>query len=135
MVESLKNKADGSSLTEYYSEVAERLNSLSQSLINIDTGYCSPQVIEEIYLHVASLRSASHLTKLQDAAFLILAMERSLEQIRQSKVRYMQSDLINTLLRCLHVFFRAITYPKDPIVQEEVRSMVNLLQPFERFVA
>lgn len=115
---------------EFYSEVNESVERISQGLLKIEGTEVNKETIDSIYRDIHSIKGAVQLFGLQVAGTLAHAMENSLEGIRSSSAATFMEGHVSTLLLCLDLIGQTIQMPNSPEMAREADFMVTLLKPF-----
>lgn len=115
---------------EFFSEVAEASDRISNTLLKMETSEISKDTIDSLYRDIHSVKGAVQLFGLQLAGTLTHAMENSLEHARNSGATNLVDGHVSTLLLCLDLLTQAIHDPSSEEMSREVNFMVSLLAPF-----
>jgi two-component system chemotaxis sensor kinase CheA len=115
---------------EFFSEVSEASDRISNSLLKMESSEISKETIDSVYRDIHSVKGAVQLFGLQLAGILTHAMENSLENARNNEATSLLDGHVSTLLLCLDLMNQAIQDPTSEEMTREVNFMVSLLKPF-----
>lgn len=115
---------------EFFAEVNEGLERISDSLIRMDAGMGDKNLLDALYRDVHSIKGACQLFGLVDASAMSHAMENSLEGVRGKETFEIDKAHVSTLLLCVDMLGQCVQNPASEDIKKEVNFMANLLLPF-----
>lgn len=115
---------------EFYAEVREAMEHVSSSLMKIESGDMSKEMVNSVYRAIHTVKGASQLFELEAASKLAHAMESSLEKLRTEEMVHLEPDFLSVLLESVDLINHCVHDPTNSNVMKEVHSKVALLEKF-----
>lgn len=115
---------------EFYEEVAEGLERISEALLSIETDKGDAVILDALYRDIHSIKGAVQLFGLTEASGLAHAMENSLESIRGRESFEMDKAHVSTLLLCIDLMNQTVQRAGEQDILKEVNFMASLLANF-----
>lgn len=115
---------------EFYAEVSEAMEHVSSSLMKIESGDMSKEMVNSVYRAIHTVKGASQLFELEAASKLAHAMESSLEKLRTEEMVHLEPPFLSALLESVDLINHCVHDPANPKVMKDVHSKVALLEKF-----
>ncbi len=119
---------------EFISEMNERFDHVSQTLLKIETEKGDKDLLDSLYRDIHTIKGDVQLFNLEGASLLSHSMENTLESSRGLDHFEMESSHISTLLMCVDLLKSCVLNPNDENVLKEVHFMISLLAPFTQVI-
>ncbi len=128
--EQKKSSAHDEFPAEFFSEVGERLENISSTLIKMESEGGNKPNFDSLHREIHSLKGAVALFGLAEATTLAHFIETSLERNIATQQFVLEPAHVNTILLCVDLFNECIHDPNSESVKSEVNFMKGLLAPF-----
>jgi two-component system chemotaxis sensor kinase CheA len=115
---------------EFVSEMNERFDRVSETLLKIETEKGDKDLLDSLYRDIHTIKGDVQLFNLEGASLLSHSMENTLESSRGLEHFEMESSHISTLLMCVDLLKSCVLNPNDEDMLKEVHFMISLLAPF-----
>jgi len=117
---------------EFISEMNERFDHISETLLKIESVKGDKELLDSLYRDIHTIKGDVQLFNLEGASLLSHTMEGTLEASRGLDHFEMDSSHISTLLMCVDLLKSCIINPHEENTMKEVHFMVSLLTPFNQ---
>ena len=117
---------------EFISEMNERFDHISETLLKIENEKGDKVLLDSLYRDIHTIKGDVQLFNLEGASLLSHTMEGTLEASRGLDHFEMDSSHISTLLMCVDLLKSCIVNPHEENTMKEVHFMVSLLTPFNQ---
>jgi two-component system chemotaxis sensor kinase CheA len=120
-----------SALEEFYAEIEEILQRVTQLLTQIEGSNLPAEVIDSLYRDVHTLKGSAQLFGFSAIGTIAHALEASLEPVRQKKTE-LDASFVDLVFECLDMIGRILSSPeldtqRDPTLQKEMAVILPRL--------